>query len=388
MRILHFLPVYAPAWNFGGPVLSVSRLCEGLVKQGADVRVITTNAGLPDLPLDALGKPLNKNGVHVTYYPVDHQGGTIRSRALVQSLPEHMQWAELLHLSSIWQPLGIPIQKSAHEYGLPVIQTLRGALGPYSWKHGWWKKIPYFFLYEKALLQRTAAIHCTTPQEEKETSCLRLSRPLRILPNPLDLSQLRFDSRIRHEWRERLGLSDDRPLLLVAGRLHHKKGLDILPNILKSITDQPWHLLFVGPDSDGTGRSLRRELRRKGLDQRCTWLESLPSEDLVGPYNAADCLILPSRHENFGNVAVEALSCGCSILISDMVAVGDLLSGCPNVYIRPRNTIDWIETLRSILNSKSQGQISADWVSKRFSTQVIARDAMTMYEEVLKEHYA
>ncbi|MFM1799724.1 MAG: hypothetical protein RLZZ117_2002, partial [Cyanobacteriota bacterium] len=39
MRVLHFLPVYAPAWQFGGPVLSVSRLCEGLAAQGVEVRV-------------------------------------------------------------------------------------------------------------------------------------------------------------------------------------------------------------------------------------------------------------------------------------------------------------------------------------------------------------
>ena len=52
MQILHFLPVYVPAWQFGGPILSVSRLCEGLVSQGAQVRVITTNAGLPEFPDD------------------------------------------------------------------------------------------------------------------------------------------------------------------------------------------------------------------------------------------------------------------------------------------------------------------------------------------------
>ncbi|MEB3333644.1 MAG: hypothetical protein VKP70_01520, partial [Cyanobacteriota bacterium] len=50
MRLLHFLPVYAPAWQFGGPVLSVSRLCEGLARLGVEVEVITTNAGLPDWP--------------------------------------------------------------------------------------------------------------------------------------------------------------------------------------------------------------------------------------------------------------------------------------------------------------------------------------------------
>ena len=97
IRVLHFLPVYAPAWQFGGPVLSVSRLCEGLVQQDVAVRVITTNAGLPDFPIDQLGIPQQVNDVEVIYYPVDMKRRVIRSRALVDALPEHMRWADLLH---------------------------------------------------------------------------------------------------------------------------------------------------------------------------------------------------------------------------------------------------------------------------------------------------
>ena len=67
MRLLHFLPVYAPAWQFGGPVLSVSRLCEGLAAAGAEVEVITTNAGLPDWPPEQLGVPLWHQGVRVVH---------------------------------------------------------------------------------------------------------------------------------------------------------------------------------------------------------------------------------------------------------------------------------------------------------------------------------
>ena len=192
MRVLHFLPVYLPAWQFGGPILSVSRLCEGLVQQDVDVRVITTNAGLPDMPIDQIGIPQDINGVQVIYYPADRQRGTILSRSLVEALPLHMNWADALHLSSIWQPLGIPVQHAAHAAGVPVIQTLRGALGPYSWKRGWWKKIPYYLLKEMPLLQRAAALHCTTRQEACEIAWLGLKPPVKLLPNPIELSQLSY----------------------------------------------------------------------------------------------------------------------------------------------------------------------------------------------------
>lgn len=383
MRVLHFLPVYAPAWQFGGPVLSVSRLCEALVQAGIELRVITTNAGLPDLPAEQLGRTHLLNAVHVTYYPVDRHGGTIHSRALLEALSEQIAWADVVHLSSIWQPLGLPVQQAAHAAGVPVIQTLRGALGPYSWRRGWWKKIPYFLLKERPLLQRAAALHCTTDQEAREINWLQLKAPVQVLANPIDLSQLHCDPALGQEWRERMALPIDQPLLLVAGRLHHKKGLDLLPEVLQALAHIPWQIMFLGEDDDGTGRSLQRKFGEVGLSNRCHWYRSLPARELIGPYNAADWLLLPSRHENFGNVVVEALACGCGSLISDRVGVADSLPGCPGVLVADRSKRAWVQLLERALRSHRPGLDAEDWVKDRFSAQLIARQAQQLYAGVL-----
>lgn len=384
MRVLHFLPVYAPAWQFGGPVLSVSRLCEALVKQGVNVRVITTNAGLPDFPPEQLGIPQDVNGVQVTYYPVDQHSGAIRSTALVSALPGLMLWADLLHLSSIWQPLGLSVQKAAHAAGVPVIQTLRGALGPYSWKHGWWKKIPYFFLKERPLLQRASAMHCTTLQEAREVSRLRLKPPITIIPNPLDLSQFRCSPDVGTVWRDKMNLPRDQTLFLVAGRLHHKKGLDLLPRALKSVAHLPWQILFIGNDEDGTGTLLKRELSKHGLNGRCHWLPLLPSDDLLGPYNAADWLLMPSRHENFGNVAIEALACGCGVLLTQDVGVAGSISSCPQVYVAPRRLSSWSALILAALQCSTRPRSdSAQWIAHHFSKEQLAIEVASIYNSII-----
>lgn len=383
MRVLHFLPVYVPAWQFGGPILSVSRLCEGLVQQGVDVRVITTNAGLPDLPIDALCVPQVVNGVEVIYYPVDQQRGAIRSSALVTALSDQMAWAELLHLSSIWQPLGLPVQKAAHAARVPVMHTLRGALGPYSWRRGWWKKVPYFWLKERPLLQRASALHCTTIQEAREISWLGLKPAVQLLPNPMELGQLYCNPELGEQWRLRMGISSAQPLLLVAGRLHHKKGLDLLPKVLAAVSSYPWQIAFIGKDEDGTGRMLKHEFKRLDLGDRCHWINHLPAKELVGPYNAADCLLLPSRHENFGNVVIEALACGCRVLISDCVGVSEGIRECPGVAIAPRSAQRWIAELEHVLSSPRPGSLSADWVVNSFSKPLVARQALQIYSSIL-----
>lgn len=383
MRVLHFLPVYAPAWQFGGPVLSVSRVCEGLVQKGVDVRVITTNAGLPHIPASQLGFPQTVNGVKVIYYPVEKQGEPIKSRLLIDSLPDHMAWADVLHMSSIWQPLGLPVQHAAHRAQVPVIQTLRGALGPYSWRRGWWKKLPYFLFFERPLLQRAAAIHCTTRQEAREIKWLRLKPQIELLPNPIELSQFYSDTSIRADWRRRHHIQDNECLFIVAGRIHHKKGLDLLPKALQRISNYPWQLVIIGDDADGSGIRLRRALKSCGLDNRCHWFASVPSSELLGPLNAADWLLLPSRHENFGNIVIEALASGCGVAVSNSVGVRESLASCSGVRNGVRTTDTWSSILFDLLDSHRPGSLSESWVKDRFSQHAIASQLLTLYDRII-----
>ena len=388
MQITHALPVYAPAWQFGGPVLSVSRLCEALASEGVRVRVLTTNAGLPDWPAAELGTPVLQGGVEVIRYPVNRQGGPIRSRTLERALPEALAGTQLLHLSAIWQPLGLPLQREALSQGIPVLHSLRGALGPYSLSRGLWKKLPYLFLLERPLLQRAAGLHVTSRQEARELDWLQLRAPRHLLANPLDLSQLRPDSELRRRERDRLGIPNEMPLLLICGRQHHKKGLDLLPELLASQSEHPWHLLVVGDDDDGSGAALRKGLEQRGLETRLRMEKTMPAAELVSAYNAADLLLLPSRHENFGNVVVEGLACGCAVLVSDRTGVGvDLQSSAPDGFgaVLPRRLSLWRDWLGAWLRQpKRAGSASAIWAADQYGQRAVARQAIEVYRQILQ----
>jgi glycosyltransferase involved in cell wall biosynthesis len=387
MRLLHFLPVYAPAWQFGGPVLSVSRLCEGLAAAGAEVRVLTTDAGLPAWPRQELGRAVRRNGVEVIRHPVDRQGGTIRSRALEDNLESALEGIDLLHLSAIWQPLGLPVQRAALKRGIPVLHSLRGALSLYSFRRGWWKKVPWYLTRERPLLQRAAGLHLTSRQEERELRGLGLTAPRWLLPNPLDLDPLGVDPALGRQARQQLGLPIEEPLLLICGRLHHKKGLDLLPRVLASLADHPWHLLVVGADADGSGARLRAALEQQGLGARLRWQPTRAADALPALYNAADLLLLPSRHENFGNVVIEALACGAAVLVSDQTGVGgDLLEGAPPGYGRvlPRQPALWREALAAWLRDpRRAGDRCAAWAAARYGQAAVARQALGIYGEIL-----
>ncbi|RME09021.1 MAG: glycosyl transferase, partial [Bacteroidetes bacterium] len=48
MKILQLIPTYKPAYVYGGPIFSVSKLCETLAAEGHEVRMLTTTANGPD----------------------------------------------------------------------------------------------------------------------------------------------------------------------------------------------------------------------------------------------------------------------------------------------------------------------------------------------------
>jgi len=387
MRILHVMPVYAPAWHYGGPVLSVSRLAEGLGMQGIDTRVLTTNAGLPQLPPEQLGRPLLRNGVMVTYHPVDRPNGPIQSKALLAALPAALEGVDLLHISAIWQPLGIPVQRAALARGIPVLASLRGALGPYSLRQGWWKKLPWFLWRERPLLQRAAGLHVTTRQEERELAGLGLRSPRFLLPNPLDLQTLRPDPALGLRWREQRGLDATTPVLLVCGRQHHKKGLDLLPAAMAPLANRPWTLLLVGGDDDGSGARLRADFQRAGLGDRLHSIDTLPAGELAGVYNAADLLLLPSRHENFGNVVVEALACGTAVLISDRTGLADDLVEAGFGTVLPRQSERWSAWLEQWLRQPRRAEPgAAAWAARRYDQAEVAATAVEIYARILQTH--
>lgn len=389
LRVAHAIPVYAPAWQFGGPVLSVSRLCEGLVREGISVRVITTNAGLPDWPSEELGRSTMENGVEVIRYPVDQQNRIIRSRALQQALPDILSDRQLIHLSGIWQPLGISIQTTALRLNIPVLHSIRGALGPYSFARSWPKKLPYMMLRERPLLQKAAGLHLTSQQEREEIKWLRLKAHSYILPNPVDSKHLKINPELRQRWRSLLNIKGDTPLLLICGRQHHKKGLDLLPEVLVSQRHKPWYLMLVGGDDDGSGAALRECLRTRGLEDRLIVETTMPAADLVGIYNAADLMLLPSRHENFGNVVIEALSCGCAVQISDRTGVAaDLLAGSPGSFgaVLPRKTEPWIQWLGKWLQKPERASAATvKWVQDVYGQQGVARGAIDIYQKILDD---
>jgi len=112
-------------------------------------------------------------------------------------------------------------------------------------------------------------------------------------------------------------------LLLFLGRLHPKKGCDLLVEAfaVAAARDPQLHMVMAGPDQYGVGKALMDRADGLGLASRISWPGMLSGDLKWGAFNAAEVFVLPSHQENFGIAVVEALACGLPVLISNKVNI-------------------------------------------------------------------
>jgi glycosyltransferase involved in cell wall biosynthesis len=114
-----------------------------------------------------------------------------------------------------------------------------------------------------------------------------------------------------------------RPYMLFLGRIHPKKGCDLLVQAWAVIAQQrpDLQLVIAGPDQTGWIKELRLLADRLGLDARIHWPGMVTGDAKWGAFRGAEAFILPSHQENFGVAVAEALACRTPVLISDKVNI-------------------------------------------------------------------
>ena len=342
LKILHYIATYAPAWKFGGPVRSTATLCEALAKEGNEVEVLTTDAGLDQAKEIPRSRPINVRGVKVTYFP-RVPGMGIRCPDLERAVHTRIREFDLIHVTGVWQRTSPAAYRAATRAGVPLVVSTRGALSPYSWTQRRWRKLVYFFLRERPGLKKAAGLHYTSRLEEKECRRYPFSGRTAVIPNPVDTDFWKRDEAGAVNWRQTHGFAPNDRVALYTGRLEPKKNLSFLIPVLARATD--WSLVLLGYEEREQADRLRRKARRLGCADRLHILPGAQAEELRAAYSGADVFVLPSHHENFANAVVEAVACGCPALLSVHVGCAQELESYGGARIVPTETGAWARAL-------------------------------------------
>lgn len=124
-------------------------------------------------------------------------------------------------------------------------------------------------------------------------------------------------------------------LILFLGRIHQKKGCDVLIEAFARVShaDPSLHLVFAGPDQVGWRQALQEQVVELGLQSKVTWTGTLSGDTKWGAFYAAEVLALPSHTEGFPVAVIEAMACGVPVLVSDMVSIWSELQTTGGAFV-------------------------------------------------------
>jgi glycosyltransferase involved in cell wall biosynthesis len=315
MRILHVMGTLDPAG--GGPAEGVRRLTTGYRQAGHEAEVAT---------LDDPDSPFLKSMPVKAYGLGPAKGAYGYSPKLLPWLKENVTRFDGVVVNGLWQYHGFAAWRALRGR-VPYAVFTHGMLDPwfrrtYPLKH--LKKWPYWLLVEYRLLRDAERVLFTSETEEKDAAeSFWLHRwhgqvvPYGT-PGPEGNAAAQKAAFYRH-----CPQLTGRRFLLFLGRIHPKKGCDLLIDAFAQAAKgcPEMHLVMAGPDQTGWRTELESKAKVQGIADRVHWPGMLAGDIKWGAFYASDAFILPSHQENFGIAVVESLACGTPVLISDKINI-------------------------------------------------------------------
>jgi glycosyltransferase involved in cell wall biosynthesis len=316
MKILHIISSVNPVG--GGPVEGIKQLGTALTSTGHTVEVASL-----DPPEAAFLSP-----TRLPVYPLGPAKlGYAYTPRFVSWLRENRSRYDAVIVNGIWQYHSFGTWMALRNSSTPYVVFTHGMLDPwfkqqYPLKH--MKKWMYWPWAEYRVLRDAHAVLFTCEEERRlARNSFWLYRCNEVVVS-YGTSRPNGDS--GSELQEFFAHYPDlkgKKLALFMGRIHPKKGCDLLIEAFASVLREhpDWHLVIAGPDQVGWAEKLNLRAAQLGLGPRITWTGMLTDTMKWGALRAAEFFALPSHQENFGIAVAEALAAGVPALISNKVNI-------------------------------------------------------------------
>ncbi|HPF70099.1 MAG TPA: N-acetyl-alpha-D-glucosaminyl L-malate synthase BshA [Candidatus Krumholzibacteria bacterium] len=362
----------------GGSGVVATELGLHLARHGCAVHFISSS--LP-FRLQQYSENIFYHPVDMPQYPVFQNSPYTLSLATVMSETAVQHGLDILHVH-----YAIPHAASAYlaremvgRDRLKVVTTLHGTditlVG----------QEPSFFPITRFMIDQSDAVTAVSHFLREETvRVFGVTRPIEVIPNFVDARLYRptEDAALRR----RLAPGGEQ-VIMHASNFRKVKNLPaVVATAARVAARRPVRLVLVGDGPEMP--AVRAQVAEAGLKDRTVFLGHV--DDLAEVLPAADVLLLPSLHESFGLVALEAMACGVVPVVTNRGGAADFVQDGVNGFLRDPEDVEALASavLQVLGDPALQSQLAEDArrdAAGEFGVACVLKKYLDLYDRLLAD---
>lgn len=321
---------------------------------------------------------------HLSYWPASRRPW-LQDRfqhTLQPAFLDKLRGADGIHIHGLWEQSTSIAAAAARTLRIPYLISAHGMLEPWALQNKRLKKLLYARLIERPNVARAACLHALTRAEARHYRNFGARSPIAIIPNGVDIPTRRDPELFLNQFP---AAANARRIILFLGRLHPKKGLDLLLQSWSTLAPQHPDALLVlaGPDSESTQARLETLIAQHRLESSVLFTGMLREAQKWSALAAAEAFVLPSYSEGLSVGVLEALGMALPAIVTEPCNMPEVEEARAGWQIQPTLS-DLTRALTELLfNSPAAnaaiGQNGSALIQSRYTWPIVAAQMAELY---------
>ena len=283
---------------------------------------------------------------------------------------------ELVYCIGLWKYFSKSCLNWYKKTGRPYMIAPHGMLDPWAMRNHKMRKKLLMLLYQRSHLSNAACIRALNTAELKAIRGLGFKNPVCVIPNGVDLPEIPDDKQP----------TGDRPTILFLGRLHPKKGVEVLLDSWQQFvahSGRDYMLKIVGWGDSSYVEKLKQLIKTENLGTSVEMTGPLFGKEKHDAFLQASAFILPSFSEGMPMTVLEAWSYEIPVIMTPQCNIPEGTQNSASISCQPEVT-SVLEAMEQFGNMnagdlQTMGRNGRRLVEREFTWEVVGSKMASVY---------